>query len=170
MKSIKVENKDGFTILEVMVAMAIVGISVGIFFGLIGNSSRLRGKIDEHSLLLLLARAKTEEAFLGIIGKEYKKLTTELPEEKTFEGITKAGVKWKVSEIDKYKEAKKKIDIINVSDEDESDVDIELPPKGTMILSTQVEGININTVFFSEESELEEDDTEESDVEDDDGE
>ncbi|MBI5677119.1 MAG: type II secretion system protein, partial [Planctomycetes bacterium] len=93
MRSIEAEYENGFTILEVMVALAIVGISIGIFFGLIGNSSKLRGKIDEHTKLLLLARTKTEEAFLGILGKKYEKLN----EEKTFEGVTKDGVQWKVS-------------------------------------------------------------------------
>src|SRR3990167_7811763 len=153
--------KTGFTILEVMVALAIVGISIGIFFGLIGNSSKLRGKIDEHTKLLLLARTKTEEAFLGILGKKYTKLN----EEKTFEGVTKDGVQWKVSQVDKYKEARKKI-TMDASNEDESDV--ELPPKGTTTLSTHVEGININTIFFAEESEIDENDSEES-VEENDG-
>src|SRR3990172_6875267 len=111
--------QTGFTILEVMVALAIVGISIGIFFGLIGNSSKLRGKIDEHTKLLLLARTKTEEAFLGILGKKYEKLN----EEKTFEGVTKDGVQWKVSQVDKYKEARKKI-TMEASNEDESDVEI----------------------------------------------
>ncbi|MBI5795093.1 MAG: type II secretion system protein [Planctomycetes bacterium] len=155
LRNIEVEYKNGFTILEVMVAMAIVGISIGIFFGLIGNSSRLRGKIDDHTKLLLLARTKTEEAFLGILGKKYEKLN----EEKTFEGVTKDGVQWKVSQVDKYKEARKKI-TMEASNEDESDV--ELPPKGTTALSIHVEGINIDTVFFAEESEADENDSEES--------
>ena len=162
MRNIKAEYENGFTILEVMVALAIVGISIGIFFGLIGNSSKLRGKIDEHSKLLLLARTKTEEAFLGILGKKYEKLN----EEKTFEGVTKDGVQWKVSQVDKYKEARKKI-TMEASNEDESDV--ELPPKGTTALSIHVEGININTVFFAEESEADENDSEESVEEDDAG-
>ena len=162
MRNIKAEYENGFTILEVMVALAIVGISIGIFFGLIGNSSKLRGKIDEHTKLLLLARTKTEEAFLGILGKKYEKLN----EEKTFEGVTKDGVPWKVSQVDKYKEARKKI-TMEASNEDESDV--ELPPKGTTALSIHVEGININTVFFAEESEADENDSEESVEEDDAG-
>jgi len=161
LRNIKVVNKNGFTILEVMVAMAIVGISIGIFFGLIGNSSKLRGKIDEHTKIVLLARTKTEEAFLGILGKKYAKLN----EEKTFEGVTKDGVQWKISQVDKYKEARKKINM-DASNEDESDV--ELPLKGTTTLSTHVEGMNINTIIFSQESELDENDTEES-VEENDG-
>ena len=162
MRNIEAEYENGFTILEVMVALAIVGISIGIFFGLIGNSSKLRGKIDEHTKLLLLARTKTEEAFLGILGKKYEKLN----EEKTFEGVTKDGVQWKVLQVDKYKEARKKI-TMEASNEDESDV--ELPPKGTTALSIHVEGININTVFFAEESEADENDSEESVEEDDAG-
>ncbi|HHT9144797.1 MAG: prepilin-type N-terminal cleavage/methylation domain-containing protein [Candidatus Brocadiaceae bacterium] len=153
--------QTGFTILEVMVALAIMGISIGIFFGLVGNSSKLRGKIDEHTKIVLLARTKTEEAFLGILGKKYAKLN----EEKTFEGVTKDGVQWKISQVDKYKEARKKI-TMDASNEDESDV--ELPPKGTTMLSTHVEGININTIFFVEESEEDENDTEGS-VEENDG-
>jgi len=162
LRNIEAENENGFTILEVMVALAIVGISIGIFFGLIGSSSKLRGKIDEHAKLLLLARTKTEEAFLGILGKKYEKLN----EEKTFEGVTKDGVPWKVSQVDKYKEARKKI-TMEASNEDESDV--ELPPKGTTALSIHVEGININTVFFAEESEADENDSEESVEEDETG-
>ena len=144
MRNTKVWNENGFTILEVMVALAIMGISIGIFFGLIGNSSRLRGKIDEHTKLLLLARTKTEEAFLGILGKKYTKLN----ERKTFEGITKDGIQWKVSKVDKYKEAMDKIDM-NTTDIGESYME-EVPPKGTTLLSTLVGGISIETIFFSE--------------------
>lgn len=147
-----------------MVALAIVGISIGIFFGLIGNSSKLRGKIDEHTKLVLLARTKTEEAFLGILGKKYKKLNGEKIEEKTFEGTTKDGIQWKVSQVDKYKEAKKKIKM-NTPNENEDESDLELPPKGTTALSTQVEGININTIFFTEESEGDETESDQSEIE-----
>lgn len=138
-------NQNAFTILEVMVALAIVGISIGIFFSLIGNSSRLRDKIDRHTKLLLLSRTKTEEAFLGILGKKYVKLN----EEKTFEGTTKDGIPWKISEIDKYKKAFEKIKLDGV-DQEESFT--ELPPKGTTLLSISVEGINIETIFFPKES------------------
>ena len=142
----RAENKNGFTILEVMVSLAIVGISIGIFFSLIGNSSRLREKIDRHTELLLLARTKTEEALLGIL--EEKKIKGN--EGNIFEGITKDGLPWRVSEVDKYKEAKDKISL-SLAHVDEDLV--ELPPKGTMLLSTLVGGISIETIFFSEESE-----------------
>jgi prepilin-type N-terminal cleavage/methylation domain-containing protein len=145
-RSTKVKDEIGFTILEVMVALAIMGISMGIFFSLIGNSSKLRGKIDEHAKLLLLARTKTEEAFLGILGKKQVRLN----EKKTFEGITKDGVQWKVLQIDKYREAREKIKA-NIKEID--DVHTEVPPKGTALLSTLVEGIRIETIFFSVEPE-----------------
>ena len=53
LRNTKTNNKTGFTILEVMVALAIVGISIGIFFSIIGNSSRLREKIDRHTELFV---------------------------------------------------------------------------------------------------------------------
>ncbi|GAN34964.1 MAG: prepilin-type cleavage/methylation domain-containing protein [Candidatus Brocadia sp. AMX2] len=146
MRSTKIKSGNGFTILEVMVALAIMGISIGIFFGSIGNSSRLRGKIDEHTKSLLLARTKMEEAFLGILGKKYVKLN----EKKTFEGITKDGIPWKVSEVNKYKEAMDKIDM-NTTAIGENFME-EVPPEGTTLLSTFVEGISIETIFFTEES------------------
>lgn len=150
-------NKNGFTILEVMVSLAIVGISIGIFFSLIGTSSRLREKIDRHAELLLLARTKTEEALLGILGE--KKVMGN--EGKTFEGITKDGVPWRVSEVDKYKEAKEKISLnMNHADEDL----VELPPKGTMLLNTSVGGISIETIFFSGEPEGEDNGAEEEET------
>lgn len=148
MKNTKAEGKNGFTILEVMVALAIVGISIGIFFSIIGNSSRLREKIDRHTELLLLARTKTEEALLGILGE--KKIKGN--EGNIFEGMTKDGVPWRVSEVDKYKEARDKISL-NMKHVDE-DI-IEVPPKGIMLLSTLVGGISIETIFFSEEPERE---------------
>ncbi|TVM00318.1 MAG: hypothetical protein CV087_14395 [Candidatus Brocadia sp. WS118] len=145
LRNTKIEGKKGFTILEVMVALAIVGISIGIFFSLIGNSARLREKIDRHAELLLLARTKTEEALLGILGKKHEKRD----KEKTFEGVTKDGVQWKVSEVNKYKEA---VDKIDFSKEVADEGSIEVPPKGTTLLSTLVGGIRIETIFFSQES------------------
>lgn len=144
MRTTDAKDKRGFTILEVMVALAIVGISIGIFFSLIGNSSRLRERIDRHAELLLLARTKTEEALLGILEKKYEKGD----KEKTFEGVTKDGVQWKVSAVNKYKEARDTIDLYKKTTDTDSP---EIPPKGTTLLSTLVGGIRIETMFFSEE-------------------
>ena len=140
MRNTNFDNKSGFTILEVMVALAIIGIAIGVFFSLIGNSSRLRGKIDRHSELLLLARTKTEEAFLGILDKKHIGLSGK----KSFEGTTKDGVQWNISETDTQKESEENKD------------NRELTPEGVALVSTSVEGINISTIIFSKESKKDE--------------
>lgn len=135
----------GFTILEVMVALAIMAISLSIFFSLVGNSSKLRGRIDEHIRLVLLARTKTEEAFLGILGKSY----TNMDEKKFFEGKTKNGIPWKVIEVDAYKEEKEKLRSNILSREEDNKVFL---PKGIVLLNTEMGGITIDTIFSSPES------------------
>ncbi len=160
LKNTNTVSRGGFTILEVMIALAIIGISVGIFFGLIGNSSKLRGKIDEHTKFLLLARTKMEESYLGILGKKPTELHEETIEKKNIEGTTNDGIKWEVSEINKRKEALEKIKNMYLSDTDKAM--IELPPKGARILSIVVEGINIDTVYFTAESEEDESEMEDN--------
>lgn len=135
------QKQKGFTILEVMVALAIVGISIGIFFSLIGNSARLRGKIDEHSDLLLIARSKLEESFMGLL--ETDNIQTEA--KRIFKGKTEDGTEWKVSEVDQYTDSMLKIDMAG-SDGEESEINI--PPKGILSLTTDVEGVKITTISF----------------------
>ena len=143
-------GQTGFTILEVMVALAIIGISIGIFFGMIGNSARLREKIDVHARSLLLARCKMEEALLGILKKKPEKRE----EKKTFAGESKDGVSWKVTETNKYKETMKKNKMDGILQEKDKRAR-ELPPKNTMVLSVCVEGITLDTICFREEKEEE---------------
>lgn len=137
-------KKKGFTILEVMVAMAIVGVSIGIFFSLVGNSLRLRGKIDDHTKSLLLARTKTEESFLGILGDRYRKLDEKRIYKDTVYRIPGGnGLPWEVLEVDVHKEAKRKATVNRLTGQI---YNVTLPPKGVIMIDTQVEGINVDTV------------------------
>ena len=61
------QNDSGFTILEVIVALVIVGVSVTTFVRLLGNSSMLRAKVNDYDERLDVAILKTEQTFLGVI-------------------------------------------------------------------------------------------------------
>jgi prepilin-type N-terminal cleavage/methylation domain-containing protein len=61
------QNESGFTILEVIVALVIVGISVTMFVRLLGNSSMLRARVNEYDERLDIAISKTEQSFLGLL-------------------------------------------------------------------------------------------------------
>ncbi len=64
-------NIRGFTIIEVIVALVIVGISVSIFVRLLGSSAMLRGKMNNYDERLEIAVTKTEQTFLGLIGPSF---------------------------------------------------------------------------------------------------
>jgi len=61
------QNDSGFTILEVIVALVIVGISITVFVRILGNSSMLRVKVNDYDERLDVAILKTEQTFLGVI-------------------------------------------------------------------------------------------------------
>jgi len=61
------QNNCGFTIIEVIVALVIVGVSITMFVRLLGNSAMLRGKINDYNERLEIAVTKAEESFLGLI-------------------------------------------------------------------------------------------------------
>ncbi len=61
------QNDSGFTILEVIVALVIVGISITVFVRILGNSSMLRVKVNDYDERLDIAVLKTEQTFLGVI-------------------------------------------------------------------------------------------------------
>ncbi len=65
------QNVRGFTIIEVIVALVIVGISVSIFVRLLGSSAMLRGKMNNYDERLEIAVTKTEQTFLGLIGPSF---------------------------------------------------------------------------------------------------
>ncbi|MHC4267659.1 MAG: prepilin-type N-terminal cleavage/methylation domain-containing protein [Planctomycetota bacterium] len=62
----KGENR-GFTILEVIVALVIVGVSLTMFIGLLGHSAKLRSKVDDYDERLNIAITKAEHGFLGLV-------------------------------------------------------------------------------------------------------
>ncbi|MBT6228577.1 MAG: prepilin-type N-terminal cleavage/methylation domain-containing protein [Candidatus Scalindua sp.] len=61
------QNNRGFTIIEVIVALVIVGVSITMFVRLLGNSAMLRGKINNYDERLEVAVTKAEQSFLGLI-------------------------------------------------------------------------------------------------------
>ncbi|MHC4138963.1 MAG: type II secretion system protein [Planctomycetota bacterium] len=61
------QNNRGFTIIEVIVALVIVGISITMFVRLLGNSAMLRGKINDYDERMETAVTKAEHSFLGLI-------------------------------------------------------------------------------------------------------
>ncbi len=66
MLKFKRENR-GFTILEVIVALVIVGVSLTMFIGLLGHSAKLRSKVDDYDERLNIAITKAEHGFLGLV-------------------------------------------------------------------------------------------------------
>jgi len=61
------QNNRGFTIIEVIVALVIVGVSITMFVRLLGSSAMLRGKINDYDERLEIAVVKSEESFLGLL-------------------------------------------------------------------------------------------------------
>jgi prepilin-type N-terminal cleavage/methylation domain-containing protein len=61
------QNNRGFTIIEVIVALVIVGVTITMFVRLLGNSAMLRGKINDYDERMEIAVTKAEQSFLGLI-------------------------------------------------------------------------------------------------------
>ncbi len=60
-------RQDGFTIIEAMVALTILGISLGVFISILGNSLKMRQSLDEHAHDLFTARVIAEKFRLGLL-------------------------------------------------------------------------------------------------------
>lgn len=60
-------KNNGFTMIEVMVALAIVGISLGVFISILGNSLRIRWKLEDHARDLIVARVAADKMRLGLV-------------------------------------------------------------------------------------------------------
>ncbi len=85
------QGRSGFTLLEVIVALTIVGIAIGASLGILGNCFNFFQKVEGKSNKLTIARQVADEAYLGLLGKGSKREG----EEKVWEGIL-AGTPWKV--------------------------------------------------------------------------
>lgn len=113
----------GFTLIEVMVALAIVAVSLAVFIGIIGDSLRMRGKLDDHARLINTARVKAEELELG--------LTQDVTE-----GETEDGIRWETSPVEVALRLK-------MGDEDEERKDI-----GSERRSLEEYGASMNIDFY----------------------
>ncbi len=65
------QHNRGFTIIEVIVALVIVGVAITMFVRLLGSSAMLRGKMNNYDERLEIAVTKTEQSFLGLIETGY---------------------------------------------------------------------------------------------------
>ena len=74
----------GFTLMEVLVALTILSICVGLFMCSIGGSLRLRGRVLDRRGQIWRMRHAAEEAFLGL-----------LEARPSDQGKTEAGVTWR---------------------------------------------------------------------------
>ena len=88
-------DKKGFTLLEVLVALAIFGISLCILIALIGNSLSLAGRAGSKILDLELAKEKIDSAVLGTLGDPVRQGRGQT----LWTGITEAGQGWEVEAL-----------------------------------------------------------------------
>lgn len=90
---IRLRRARGFTLLEVLVALAITGVAVGSLFGLLGGSKRLSFASSEN-----LARALFQRAALNAAQVEERPAIPEPPERAAWRASVKAGEALEVPE------------------------------------------------------------------------
>ena len=86
-------KQNGFTLIEVMIALAIVGASLGVFMSILGNSLRTRWKLEDHAKNVIAARVTAEKLGLGLL-------------EDSMEGETENGTHWEVTPVSVAKRLK----------------------------------------------------------------
>ena len=117
------QNDSGFTILEVIVALVIVGVSVTTFVRLLGNSSMLRAKVNDYDERLDVAILKTEQTFLGVI----KDFSVQDNDKKVLRGkIADRDINWRI--------------------EGENDDSFSEHERGVYLYTVTVDGIDISSV------------------------
>ena len=117
------QNDSGFTILEVIVALVIVGVSITAFVRLLGNSSMLRAKVNDYDERLDVAILKTEQTFLGVI------------EDFSAQDNDKNVLRGKIADRD-----------INWRIEGENDDSFSAHERGVYLYTVTVDGIDISSV------------------------
>lgn len=86
-------KQNGFTLIEVMIALAIVGASLGVFMSILGNSLRTRWKLEDHAKNVITARITAEKMGLGLL-------------EDNMEGETENETHWEVTPVSVAKRLK----------------------------------------------------------------
>lgn len=89
-------SRGGFTLLEMLVALAILGFSLCLLLDFIANSLRLAGKAELASRKLLLAQSKADEALLGLL----EDTSTTKGKERVWQGLVARDIAWKVKEYE----------------------------------------------------------------------
>ena len=117
------EKGNGFTIIEVIIALVIVGTSMVMFVRLLGNSSMLRAKVNDYDERLDVAILKTEQTFLGTI-KDF-----------SAQDNGKNVLKGKIADRD-----------INWRIEGENDDSFSEHERGVYLYTVTVDGIDISSV------------------------
>ncbi len=90
------ENNRGFTILEVIVALVIVGVSITMFIGLLGHSSKLRSKVNDYDERLKIAVTKAEHSFLGMV--EAPTAVTDNKKNVLNGTVESSGINWRIED------------------------------------------------------------------------
>ncbi len=117
------QNDNGFTILEVIVALVIVGVSITTFVRLLGNSSMLRAKVNDYDERLDVAILKTEQTFLGVI----EDFSAQDNDKKVLSGkIADRDINWRI--------------------EGENDDSFSEHERGVYLYTVTVDGIDISSV------------------------
>ncbi len=117
------QNDNGFTILEVIVALVIVGISVTTFVRLLGNSSMLRAKVNDYDERLDVAILKAEQTFLGVI----KDFSAQDNDKKVLKGkIADRDINWRI--------------------EGKNDDSFSAHERGVYLYTVTVDGVDISSV------------------------
>ena len=117
------QNDRGFTILEVIVALVIVGISITVFVRILGNSSMLRVKANDYDERLDIAILKTEQTLLGVIDNV------------SAQGNGKNVLRGKIANRD-----------INWQIESENDDSLGEHERGVYLYTVTVDGIDISSI------------------------